>query len=172
MKRLQSLDALRGFDMLMIIGFGPVVVSLCTVCGWGEGCLLARQFSHVEWNGLRFEDTIFPLFLFLAGVSWPFSYARQRERGLSTAAIVLRCVRRAALLSVLGFPLQVIGMNAIAIYLSYKFIPFDILAKNLFGGLAGVFPADVGALVLNVGSLSLCWLFLYFLYRQKIFLKV
>ena len=100
--RLQSLDALRGFDMLMIMGMGGVLVRLCVACGWGADCWFARQFEHVEWNGLRFEDTIFPLFLFLAGVSWPFSYAKQRERGASTGTIVLRCARRAAVLFLLG----------------------------------------------------------------------
>ena len=101
-RRLQSLDALRGFDMLMIMGMGGVLVALCDVLGFGTDCALARQFSHVEWDGLRFEDTIFPLFLFLAGVSWPFSCASQRENGASTGAIVLRCVRRAVILFLLG----------------------------------------------------------------------
>ena len=102
MKRLESLDALRGFDMLMIMGMGPLVVKLCALCGWGADCWFAQQFEHVEWNGLRFEDTIFPLFLFLAGVSWPFSCAKQRERGMATRAIVLRCLKRAAILFLLG----------------------------------------------------------------------
>ena len=86
-RRMPSLDALRGFDMLMIMGFGPLVISVCAALGWGTDCALAQQFEHVEWNGLRFEDTIFPLFLFLAGVSWPFSCAKQRERGTATRAI-------------------------------------------------------------------------------------
>ena len=102
MKRLESLDALRGFDMLMIMGMGPLVVKLCALCGWGADCWFAQQFEHVGWNGLRFEDTIFPLFLFLAGVSWPFSCAKQRERGTATRAIVLRCLKRAAILFLLG----------------------------------------------------------------------
>ena len=100
--RLESLDALRGFDMLLIMGFGPVVIALCGLFGFGESCWLARQFEHVEWNGLRLEDTIFPLFLFLAGVAWPFSHARQREAGKTTGAIVWKCVKRAAILFALG----------------------------------------------------------------------
>ena len=100
--RLESLDALRGFDMLLIMGLGPVVVDCCVLLGFGSDCFLARQFAHVEWNGLRLEDTIFPLFLFLAGVSWPFSLAAQRKRGRTNAQIILRCLRRAALLFLLG----------------------------------------------------------------------
>lgn len=87
--------------MLMIMGFNQLLVSLCAVFGCA-GCAFAQQFQHVEWNGLHFEDTIFPLFLFLAGASWPFSYARQVEKGVSRKAIVGRCVRRALTLVALG----------------------------------------------------------------------
>ena len=92
--------------MLLIMGLGEVIIALCAVLGFGTDFALARQFSHVAWDGLRFEDTIFPLFLFLAGVSWPFSCASQRARGLSTPAIVLRCVKRAAILFLLGLVLE------------------------------------------------------------------
>ena len=100
--RLKSLDALRGFDMLMIMGFDTVVVALCVVCGWGADCALAEQFRHVEWNGLRFEDTIFPLFLFLSGVTWPFSLASQRAKGASTVSISFKILKRMVLLFLLG----------------------------------------------------------------------
>lgn len=103
MPRLLSLDALRGFDMLMIMGFGPLVINLCVALGWGADCALAQQFRHVEWHGLHFEDTIFPLFLFLAGVSWPFSLASRRAHGDTTAAILRKIVSRCAVLVLLGF---------------------------------------------------------------------
>ena len=92
--RLESLDALRGFDMVFISGLQHLVVSLCTLCGM-RGCWLASQMSHSTWDGLRQHDTIFPLFLFLAGVSWPFSLASQRSKGRSEGAIVLRLAKRA-----------------------------------------------------------------------------
>ena len=101
-RRLMSLDALRGFDMLLIMGLGSVMTGLCALLGCGTDCFLARQFEHVEWNGLRLEDTIFPLFLFLAGVTWPFSYARQRECGTSGRGVVWKCLKRAVILFVLG----------------------------------------------------------------------
>ena len=78
--RLMSLDALRGFDMFFIMGLSGLIVNLCALfpCGFSE--MLSEQMGHVAWNGLRHHDTIFPLFLFLAGVSFPFSFAKQRER--------------------------------------------------------------------------------------------
>ena len=100
--RLLSIDALRGADMLMITGFAGVVTALCEALGM-KGCWLAEQFVHAPWRGVRFEDTIFPLFLFLAGVSWPFSLAKSRAVGRTTAEIVRRILTRAFWLAVFGF---------------------------------------------------------------------
>lgn len=96
-----SLDALRGFDMLFIMAFSQAVVAFCAWIGSAD-CWLARQMTHVGWHGLHHHDTIFPLFLFLAGVSWPFSLASQRAKGRSTGQIVLKIVRRMVLLVALG----------------------------------------------------------------------
>ena len=101
-ERLLSLDALRGADMLFIMGFSAVVVALCRLLGFDGDCWLAQQMKHVAWHGFRHHDTIFPLFLFLAGVSWPFSLARQRERGRNDARIAVKIFVRMAVLVVLG----------------------------------------------------------------------
>jgi len=100
-ERLMSLDALRGFDMLWIMGFSVAVSALCALLG-AKDCWLAQQMSHVQWEGFRHHDTIFPLFLFLAGVSWPFSCAAQLAKGRTRGAIVLRVLKRAAILVVFG----------------------------------------------------------------------
>ena len=78
--RLMSLDALRGFDMLFIMGFASLVVSLCALWPCGVTDAIARSMSHVAWDGLRHHDTIFPLFLFLAGVSFPFRWPSSASR--------------------------------------------------------------------------------------------
>lgn len=100
-QRLTSLDALRGFDMMWIMGFSGAVVALCALFGFPD-CWVARQMSHVAWHGFRHHDTIFPMFLFIAGVAWPFSYASQVSRGVPTVRIVLKCLRRLVLLFILG----------------------------------------------------------------------
>lgn len=100
--RLLSLDALRGFDMLFIIGFGGVLFELSAlVCGAQDGWL-GLQMKHVAWEGFRQHDTIFPLFIFLAGVSFPFSCASARLRGLSDGTIMLKATKRLVLLFLLG----------------------------------------------------------------------
>ena len=101
-ERLYSLDALRGADMLCIMGFSSIVIAVCQIFGFGADCWLAEQMKHVAWHGLRQHDTIFPLFLFLAGVSWPFSYASQVSKGRSTVGISVRIVKRMLLLVFLG----------------------------------------------------------------------
>ena len=96
-----SLDALRGADMFFIIGGASLIVALCSLFG-AQDCWLALQMKHVDWHGFRHHDTIFPLFLFLAGVSWPFSYASQIAKGRSTSAILLKMAFRVAALVFFG----------------------------------------------------------------------
>ena len=88
-QRLMSLDALRGLNMLFIIGLSAVIVEICNLCPGAFSDALKTQMSHVEWNGIRHHDTIFPLFLFLAGASFPFSLDKARANGLPTWRIVL-----------------------------------------------------------------------------------
>ena len=71
--RLMSIDALRGFDMFWIVGGDDVARALGAWWGTPQGHRFAEQFEHVEWEGFRFYDLIFPLFLFLVGVVLPFS---------------------------------------------------------------------------------------------------
>jgi len=99
--RLMSLDALRGADMLFIMGFSGAIVSFCAWIGLKD-CWVATQMTHVAWHGFRHHDTIFPLFLFLAGVAWPFSYASQVAKGRTTAAILRKIGLRVLALFFLG----------------------------------------------------------------------
>ena len=101
-KRLLSLDTLRGFDMMFIMGFASIVVAVCSLFPNGSDCWLATQMDHVSWNGLRHHDTIFPLFLFIAGISFPFSYAKQKENGYSKGRTTAKIIRRGIILFVLG----------------------------------------------------------------------
>lgn len=101
--RLQSLDALRGFDMLFIMGGGAFFVALATLIPTPFFQGIAAQMEHVYWNGCHLEDMIFPTFLFIAGISFPFSLAKQRSQGKSRKAIYLKIIRRGLTLVLLGF---------------------------------------------------------------------
>lgn len=100
-ERLLSIDVLRGFDMFFIVGGATFITALCCTFGF-ENCILVEQMKHVKWAGLAHHDTIFPLFLFLSGVSWPFSYASQKSKGFSYLRIHLRAIKRGAVLFALG----------------------------------------------------------------------
>ena len=66
----------------------------------------------------------------------------------------------------------VIGTNSITIYLAQVFINFTFTANAVFGGFIGLFPETAQPLLGAIAYIAVCWGFLYFLYRQRIFLKV
>jgi len=102
MPRLVSLDALRGFDMFWIIGGGGLVLALSRFLDEPTQHWIASQLEHPQWNGFAFWDLIFPLFLFIAGVTMPLSLGRRLERGDSRWGLYWRVTRRAAMLVILG----------------------------------------------------------------------
>ena len=97
--RLASLDALRGFDMLFIMGGEELLCAIASALGFTG---FAEAFGHAEWHGLHFMDIVFPLFLFMAGVGFPFSCAKSRARGMGGGRIALRSLRRGLVLVFLG----------------------------------------------------------------------
>lgn len=104
--RLLSLDALRGFDMMFIMGLSAIIVNLCGLFPGGEDCWLATQMSHVDWEGFRHHDTIFALFLFISGMTFPFSFAKKTAKGMSRRTLCLDVLRRCCVLIFLGFVYQ------------------------------------------------------------------
>lgn len=100
--RLLSLDTLRGFDMLFIMGADAFFMCLG---GMFPGTLLAKwgeQMEHVAWNGFAFYDLIFPLFLFIAGISFPFSLSKSLDMGADKKQVSWKVVRRGLTLVFLG----------------------------------------------------------------------
>lgn len=101
-KRLYSLDALRGFDMFWITGGSGIFVSLATLTGWPFLHWWAEQLEHVPWHGFHFLDIIFPLFLFIAGISFPFSLARRVANNESRKTIYRHVISRGLILVLIG----------------------------------------------------------------------
>jgi predicted acyltransferase len=93
-RRLVSIDVLRGLalaGMLLVNNRAPV----------GEPPL---WLSHVDWEGLRFADVVFPAFLFVAGVSLAFSFGRRA--GQHPAWVWAHFVVRVAALVAIGLALN------------------------------------------------------------------
>src|SRR6187455_3016583 len=88
MPRLSSLDAYRGFIMLLMIsgGFGiPEVAQNLPESAWNS---VAPWFGHAAWAGGVLWDMIQPAFMFMVGVAAAYSCAKRLERGDSFAAIL------------------------------------------------------------------------------------
>jgi len=101
-KRLYSLDALRGFDMFWIMGGEGIFIALATLTGWPVFEWWAGQLEHVEWHGFHFYDMIFPLFLFIAGISFPFSMTKRTALNESRKSIYKHVITRGLILVLLG----------------------------------------------------------------------
>ncbi len=99
--RLMSLDALRGFDMFWIIGGEELFHALDKMSDRGIVRTVAEQLTHEDWEGLRFYDLIFPLFVFIVGVSLVFSLSKSIETAGRTGALK-RIFRRSVLLFALA----------------------------------------------------------------------
>ena len=107
-QRLMSLDALRGFDMFLIIGGVRVFKALAKAMDseFFKSTLLP-QFEHAEWGKcLTFQDLIMPLFLFIVGVAMPFSLNKRLARGDSKKQIYFHIIKRVAILWILGMIAQ------------------------------------------------------------------
>ncbi len=128
--RLKSLDALRGFDMFWIISGEGVFHSLANVVMVNHSLIrnptnyriatdnslslwekilvaISNQLHHTPWNGFTFYDMIFPLFIFIAGVSMPYSYGKKLSSDATTNIHARRkiykgLIRRTILLLFLG----------------------------------------------------------------------
>src|SRR5690606_11253675 len=93
--RLVSLDALRGFSMFWLLGGRQTVRVLTKEAEEGTWPdLLYEQFTHVEWEGFRFYDYIFPLFLFCIGVSVAISVGKRLQAGTAKKKILLQSLVR------------------------------------------------------------------------------
>ncbi len=113
--RLTSLDALRGFTMLWIVGSDSVYEALKSVAEaggepvrdvavlakMGVAGFFANQFKHRSWEGFVFYDLIFPMFVFIIGVSIVFSLQKMVARD-GKAAAYKRIFKRFILLFLLG----------------------------------------------------------------------
>ncbi|MBL9135641.1 MAG: DUF5009 domain-containing protein [Verrucomicrobiales bacterium] len=100
-ERLMSLDALRGFDMMWIVGADAMGHAMSKLSAGPVVKTLATQLDHVAWAGFRFYDMIFPLFVFMIGVAITFSLGKLVARE-GQAVAVQRVLRRTALLYLLG----------------------------------------------------------------------
>lgn len=100
-QRLSSLDALRGFDLMWIVGADAFGTAFAHLDAGSSFKPFAAQFEHVAWAGFHFYDLIFPLFVFMIGVSITYSLGRLVATEGRTGAL-RRVFRRALIMYLLG----------------------------------------------------------------------
>ena len=109
-RRLVSLDAYRGFIMLVLVsgtytefteglGFTEISRSLPDSATWR---FLGTQFSHAAWSGCTFWDLVMPSFVLMVGVAMPYSYTAGLARGDSHGTLALHALYRSLVLILLG----------------------------------------------------------------------
>ncbi|HTD04677.1 acyltransferase family protein [Undibacterium sp.] len=96
--RLMSLDAFRGFT----------IASMLLVNNPGDWSHVYPQLDHAEWAGWTFTDWIFPFFLFIGGISMSLSLGQRAAAGADKPALLRQLARRAALIFLIGFALNMI----------------------------------------------------------------
>ena len=101
-KRIVSIDALRGFTMLFIIGAGEFFSSFYHVWPNSFTKALADNMEHADWEGFYFLDLIFPLFLFLVGLLLPTVLMRRIEKGDTPRQLYPHILKRTLVLIFLG----------------------------------------------------------------------
>jgi predicted acyltransferase len=100
--RIASIDALRGFDMFWIMGADAFFTAVLQLSDAPWAKVLRDQLEHSAWHGFTFYDLIFPLFLFVAGVSIPLALESRVARGEPRAALVRHVLWRTVKLFFFG----------------------------------------------------------------------
>lgn len=127
-KRLESLDALRGFDLFCLVVLEGFVHKLGDAIDAPWYQPVVEVFSHKSWEGFSPWDLVMPLFMFMAGVTIPFSMEKYRQHTAADApspapqqrkALWGRLMKRFIVLWVLGMACQgnLLGLDPHRIYL-------------------------------------------------------
>ncbi|WP_223620281.1 heparan-alpha-glucosaminide N-acetyltransferase domain-containing protein [Lysobacter sp. ESA13C] len=101
-KRYASVDALRGLTvaaMLLVNNPGD----------WGH---VYAPLLHSQWHGFTPTDLVFPMFLFIVGVSIALALMPRREHGVAAATLLRPALWRAARIVGLGLLLHVCAIWA------------------------------------------------------------
>ncbi len=104
-KRILSIDLMRGLVMFVLVGFQPILWAMRGEIDAPAFKWLVGVFTHAEWEGLSIWDMVMPAFLFVSGVTIPFSLDKYRQSG-DKLALDIRLLRRFCLLWLLGMVIQ------------------------------------------------------------------
>ncbi len=122
--RVMSIDALRGFDMFWILRGEAMFIAFFGMYQNPVAGEIVRQLRHSKWTGFTFYDLIAPLFLFVIGLSMPFSISKRLERGEDRGDLWKHIIRRTIVLFLLG-----LVFNNILDFNFTEFRPMGVLQR-------------------------------------------
>lgn len=147
-ERLVSLDAFRGLTM-----------SLMVLVNTAGSDAIYRQLAHAPWHGWTVADTVFPSFLWIAGLTITLSLGRKVASGAPRRELLRQAFRRSMILYSLG----------LLIYVAPR---FDLSTQRLLGVLQRIaicyliastiflFTRWRAQVAWTVGLLALYWILL------------
>lgn len=155
-ERLESLDALRGFDLVMLVVLEDLVFKLKPAinAAWYSDTILP-WFTHKEWGGFSPWDLVMPLFMFMSGVTIPYSMGKYRGNG---SLIYKRLARRFVLLWIFGMMVQgnLLSLDPQHIYLFSNTLQ-AIAVGYLFTALIYLHTRTKAQVAIAVGLLLAFW---------------
>ena len=139
-QRLESLDALRGFDLFCLVALSDILEEVAEAVDKPWMGKIMENFTHKPWEGFSAWDLVMPLFMFMAGVAIPYSLTpnpsprrgepndkqlksapswRSRFSPLLGEEVGVRLCRRVLLLWIFGMMVQgnLLALNPERIYL-------------------------------------------------------
>lgn len=160
-QRLVSLDVLRGFDMFWILGMEEVGVEIAkgSDAPWAQ--FIGRQLDHAAWSGFHFLDLIFPLFVFLSGMSVVFS-SEKAVATLGRSGAAWKIVKRSVILYLLGVLVYGGLSNAAHPDARWMGVLQRLAICGLAGGLAYLYIPRKGRMVLLAALLLGYWALMTF----------
>jgi len=108
-QRLLSLDAFRGFIMLLMASSAFGVADMAVLHKGTFWEFIKPQFEHRAWQGCSLWDLIQPSFMFMVGIAVPYSCMKRREAGQTMLGMTLHAFTRAILLILLAVVLSTGG---------------------------------------------------------------
>lgn len=167
-KRLESLDILRGLDLFLLTCLGPIIYTFLKTGDYSFYEPVHRQISHVAWQGYVLWDQIMPLFMFMSGVTIPFSMRKYRDQFLAGdtkagSKVYWRIVRRVASLWILGMIVQgqLLDLNPQVIRFFSNTLQ-AIAVGYLFTALAFLHTRPRTQYIIAAGLLLLYWALMMF----------
>jgi predicted acyltransferase len=148
-QRLLSIDILRGLTVAFMI----------LVNNAGDGNASYGQLRHSVWNGCTLTDLVFPMFLFIMGVSLAISFESRLAKGATRGRIAKQILRRSAIIFLLGLFLNAFPTFHLAT-LRYFGVMQRIGLCYFFAGLALLYLRPRGVMILTICSLFGYWLLL------------